>query len=216
MSVASTEINMCAGLIKPTPSESVCRDAGCRYNSHTGKCMEHLDLGNSILILPEGKTSCISKGFVWNYEDKICQSGYDLRGIGPGGNDEVNLSEKNIVEDIADQWANRTPTQKQELNILIVVFIFSGVIIFLLINASVKKTKAIYKSSSIPLKNKVKRKELETRLSELEDVKPAEQTYVKTSYEDETEEINEVKKLERQIKIKKLKKELKELEAEED
>ena len=110
----------------------------------------------------------------------------------------------------------QTPTQIQNQNILIVVAIVAAFIIYLLVSASVKKTKEAYKASTIPLKNKVKRKELETRLSELEDVTPAEQTYAKSSYEDETEEIREVKKLERQIKIKKLKKELKDLEAEEE
>ena len=58
-----------------------------------------------------------------------------------------------------------------------------------------KKTKEVYKSSTIPLKNKVKRKELETRFNELDEVKPAEHTYKKTAYVDDTEEINEVKKL---------------------
>ena len=88
------------------------------------------------------------------------------------------------------------------------------IILAYIIRFFIRRTKNIYQKSSIPLKNKVKRKELETRLNELDEVKPAEHTYKKTAYVDDTEEINEVKKLERQIKIKKLQKELKDLEEE--
>ncbi|MDC1366056.1 hypothetical protein N8253_00400 [Pelagibacterales bacterium] len=105
-------------------------------------------------------------------------------------------------------------TPQQNNSLLIILFVAGVAIFFFIINKSVKKTKEVYKSSTIPLKNKVKRKELETRLNELDEVKPAEHTYKKTAYVDDTEEINEVKKLERQIKIKKLQKELKDLEEE--
>ena len=127
--------------------------------------------------------------------------------------DGVDLREQKFVP-IEEQVSNRTPTQIQNNTILIVSLIFGILIIYLLVSASVKKTKEVYKSSTIPLKNKVKRKELETRFNELDEVKPAEHTYKKTAYVDDTEEINEVKKLERQIKIKKLQKELKDLEEE--
>ena len=110
----------------------------------------------------------------------------------------------------------QTPTQIQNQYLFIFIAIAAVFTFFLLVIVSVKKTKEAYKASTIPLKNKVKRKELETKLSELEEVTPAEQTYAKSYYEDETEEIREVNKLERQIKIKKLKKELKDLEKEEE
>ena len=96
----------------------------------------------------------------------------------------------------------------------LVSFVIFGLIAILVIFNIIKKIKSAYKSLNLPLKSKVQKKELETRISELEGVKPAEHTYKKTAYVDDTEEINEVKKLERQIKIKKLQKELKDLEEE--
>jgi len=103
---------------------------------------------------------------------------------------------------------------KEELSLAIPFLILVVIILAYIIRFFIRRTKNIYQKSSIPLKNKVKRKELETRLNELDEVKPAEHTYKKTAYVDDTEEINEVKKLERQIKIKKLQKELKDLEEE--
>ena len=103
---------------------------------------------------------------------------------------------------------------KEELSLIIPFLILVVIILAYIIRFFIRRTKNIYQKSSIPLKNKVKRKELETRLNELDEVKPAEHTYKKTAYVDDTEEINEVKKLERQIKIKKLQKELKDLEEE--
>ena len=193
-----------------------------------------MSVANAVLTLPLGKTSCIAQDWVWNYDKEICQSGIDLSDIGSGidlgdsklvceyGYSSVGVypnircePDNNIIEDIQEVWSERTPTQKENLNILIILVLFGGGIAFLIINKSVKKTKEVYKSSTLPLKNKVKRKELETRFNELDEVKPAEHTYKKTAYVDDTEEINEVKKLERQIKIKKLQKELKDLEEEE-
>ncbi len=154
------------------------------------------------------RTQCVGENLHWA-KGGFCMHAYLESCVGD------DLSGQKFVP-IEIQNSNRTPTQIQNQNILIVVAIVAAFIIYLLVSASVRKTKEAYKASTIPLKNKVKRKELETRLSELEDVTPAEQTYAKSSYEDETEEIREVKKLERQIKIKKLKKELKDLEAEEE
>ena len=191
-----------------TASEKNCAEYGCDYSYATKMCVQPIKktqfgdpaLTNGLKIPIYDKTKCINSGYYW-HGDNICRSSsIDLSNIGSG----VDIS------------APKTPTQIQNQTILIVVAIVAAFIIYLLVSASVKKTKEAYKASTIPLKNKVKRKELETRLSELEDVTPAEQTYAKSSYEDETEEIREVKKLERQIKIKKLKKELKDLEAEEE
>ena len=106
----------------------------------------------------DNKKECVAEGFNW-HSDNVCRTGLDLGDAVPLGEPFIPQEiEKNVIEDIQEVWSERTPTQKENLNILIVVVIFLGVIIFLLINASVKKTKAIYESSSIPLKNKVKRK----------------------------------------------------------
>ena len=169
-----------------TASEKNCAEYGCDYSYATRMCVKPIKKLN----LP--KTT--------QFGDPI-----DLSNIGSG------LDSKPV-----DISAPKTPAEIQNNSVLIVSLIFGALIVYLLLSASVKKTKEAYKASTIPLKNKVKRKELETKLSELEEVTPAEQTYTKSSYEDETEEIREVKKLERQIKIKKLKKELKDLEAEEE
>jgi len=186
------------------------------------------------LNIPEyNEKDCVTAGFYW-HGDNVCRSSkIDLSDIGSGidlgdsklvceyGYSSVGVypnircePDNNVIEDIQEVWSERTPTQKENLNILIILVLFGGGIAFLIINKSVKKTKEVYKSSTLPLKNKVKRKELETRFNELDEVKPAEHTYKKTAYVDDTEEINEVKKLERQIKIKKLQKELKDLEEE--
>ena len=105
-------------------------------------------------------------------------------------------------------------SQKEELAILIPILILGLIVFVYIVRFFIRRTKKVYQKSTIPLKNRVKRRELETRLNELDEVKPVEHTYKKTAYVDDTEEINEVKKLERQIKIKKLQKELKELEEE--
>ena len=167
-------------------SKEACESNGCEY-------------------LPEKKL-CYSKEWgLTEFGDPAIGPKYDLSDIGSGLDTNLNYPD-----------SEKTSTEIQNNTVLIISLIFVALIIYLLLSASVKKTKEAYKASTIPLKNKVKRKELETRLSELEEVTPAEQTYAKSSYEDETEEIREVKKLERQIKIKKLKKELKDLEAEEE
>jgi hypothetical protein len=170
-----------------TASEKNCAEYGCDYSYATKMCVEPIKKLN----LPE--------------TTQFGDPAIDLSDIGSG------LESKPV-----DISAPKTPAEIQNNSVLIISLIFGVLIVYLLLSASVKKTKEAYKASNIPLKNKVKRKELETRLSELEEVTPAEQTYAKSSYEDETEEIREVKKLERQIKIKKLKKELKDLEAEEE
>ena len=176
--------------------------------------LSFMSVANAVLTLPLGKTSCISQNWVWNYDKEICQSGIDWSDIGSGIDLGEPLSNEELKEIRQQEEQIRISKENNELIVLIILIFIGGVVALLIINKSVKKTKEVYKSSTIPLKNKVKRKELETRLNELDEVKPAEHTYNKTAYVDDTEEINEVKKLERQIKIKKLQKELKDLEEE--
>jgi|9_EtaG_2_1085328.scaffolds.fasta_scaffold81449_2 hypothetical protein len=153
------------------------------------------------------EASCVEKGFYYS-DNGVCDPFRNIDGTSKSDSEVeaiTNWLEEGMAKSIQEKKRNKT--------YVIIFSIMGGLIIAIfIISKLIEQSQIIYNSSSIPLKNKVKRKELETKLSELEDVKPAEQTYVKTSYEDETEEINEVKKLERQIKIKKLKKELKELE----
>ena len=156
------------------------------------------------------KEKCVADGFYW-HGDNVCRSiKKDLSEIDLG----EPLSYEELKEIRQQEEQIRISKENNELTVLIILIFIGGVVALLIINKSVKKTKEVYRSSTIPLKNKVKRKELETRLNELDEVKPAEHTYKKTAYVDDTEEINEVKKLERQIKIKKLQKELKDLEEE--
>ena len=184
------------------------------------------------LNIPEyNEKDCVTAGFYW-HGDNVCRSikaetsieGWDKLKC---NNDGFYYSPSGICDSYrntdgsfkvksTDYFQPEPNTEKEnnELIVLIFLIFIGGFVTLLIINKSLKKTKEVYKSSTIPLKNKVKRKELETRLNELDEVKPAEHTYKKTAYVDDTEEINEVKKLERQIKIKKLQKELKDLEEE--
>ena len=196
MSVAKAEISLCEGLVNPTPSVSVCKKEGCGFDPQSGMCVRPLGVP-----VDEHKNKCLSNGFYYS-PSGLCD---------PYRNTDGSFKVKST-----DYFQPEPNTEKEnnELIVLIFLIFIGGFVTLLIINKSVKKTKEVYKSSTIPLKNKVKRKELETRLNELDEVKPAEHTYKKTAYVDDTEEINEVKKLERQIKIKKLQKELKDLEEE--
>ena len=186
-----------------TINRTLCYDLyGHKWNEETRKCDD--------LTKIKRKINCESMGGLYDEESQMCDP-YAGTKSKPLNLPKIDLSDIGSGIDISPA---RTPDEIQNNTILIVSLIFGILIIYLLVSASVKKTKEVYKSSTIPLKNKVKRKELETRFNELDEVKPAEHTYKKTAYVDDTEEINEVKKLERQIKIKKLQKELKDLEEE--
>ena len=97
---------------------------------------------------------------------------------------------------------------------LIIISIVGFFIIRKLLRVFFKKSSELYQSSSLPLKNKLAKRKVETELRELDEVKPAEQNYQKASFKDNTEEIEQINKLERKIKIKELEKKLKSIDDE--